>query len=116
MADNDAIYTSRAARLRCIKSYRTSEGPTKSFPRSFLPKWPWCVAHAKNLTIRSETAPYTNCLRVGGEKRSAATPSPSKTAVQGRGYGCSNCQFNYLQLNKEARLLKEHSALICLTN
>ena len=53
-------------------------------------EWPWRVAHAKKLRISSETVPYTNCLRVGDEK-----DKDVDLAIA-----------NYLQLNKEARLLK----------
>jgi len=53
-------------------------------------EWPWSVAHAKKLTIRSETVPYTNCLRVDDKREK----------------GIDLAIANYLELNKEAWLLE----------
>jgi hypothetical protein len=53
-------------------------------------EWPWSVAHAKKLTIRSETVPYINCLRVEDTQ-----DRDVRLAIA-----------NYLELNKEARLLE----------
>jgi hypothetical protein len=67
-------------------------------------EWPWRVAHAKKLTIRSETVPYTSCLRVGVEKRA---PQPVAGAtLPSKDEDIDIAIANYLQLNKEARLLK----------
>jgi hypothetical protein len=66
--------------------------------------WVEAVAHARKLTIRSETVPYTSCIQVGVEKRApqpvAGATLPSKDA------DIDVAIANYLQLNNEARLLK----------
>ena len=52
-------------------------------------EWPSRVAHATKLMIRSETVPYTNCLRVG----------------DGKDKDVDSAIANYLELNEETRLL-----------
>ena len=53
-------------------------------------EWPWRYAHAKRLTIRSQTVPYTNCLRVEDNQ-----DKDVRLAIA-----------NYLELNKEVWALE----------
>lgn len=67
-------------------------------------EWPLSVAHAKKLTIRSQTVPYTDYLQVGVEKRAPQLPPGARLPSKDEDIDVAIA--NYLQLNKEALLLK----------